>query len=110
MPARWDLTQNLNGARVEWPKGELTDNTGLTFPEAGLTPRWVEAWVVQEGTGASQRSVQTANWEKGHWTAKEDSRVNGSFLPGVALGIALLAYHDGTQDRHRWWLKNINLS
>jgi hypothetical protein len=109
MPANWDPSQNLNGTRVEWPRGELTDDKGSTFPQAGWTPKWLEAWVVQDGSHASQRTVQTANWAPGHWTADQSSRENGVFQPGLALGIALLAYHDGTKDTHKWWFELVDL-
>ena len=109
MPARWDPSQNLNKGLVEWPQGPLTDDNGLAFPKAGWTPKWLEAWVVQDGTDASQRTVQTATWAPGRWTADGSSRVNGIFQPGLALGIALLAYHDGTKDTHDWWFDVVDL-
>jgi hypothetical protein len=99
MPANWDPSQNLNGTRVEWPQGPLEDEQGVPH----------EAWVMQDTTKASQRTVQTGPWAPGRWTADGDSRENGSFEPGLALGIALLAYHDGTKETHNWWLRVVDL-
>ena len=106
MPRNWDPSQNINGGQVEWPQGPLTDDGGLTFPQAGWTPRWLEAWVVQDSTGASQRTAQRAGWAPGRWTADgiPPGWINGSFHSGMAWGFALLAYNDGTKDKvDAWW-------
>ncbi len=108
----WDYYQNINygTSRVEWPQGPME-------LDKGFEPRWVEAWVVQSstgvvatsGTGASQRTSQTAGWQPGytHWTADgiPPGWVNGSFQPGLALGIGLIASHNnatGTDDFDYW--------
>jgi hypothetical protein len=113
MPRNWDPSQNINGGswQVEWPQGPLTDDGGSAFPDVGWTPRWLEAWVVQDSTGASQRTAQRSGWAPGRWTADgiPPGWINGSFQPGLALGIALLAYNDGTTDTYDWWLDPIDL-
>lgn len=118
MPANWDFYQNVNfgTSRVEWPMGPMA----LT---AGFAPRWVEAWVVQSstgttatsGTGASQSTSQRSGWAPGYtrWTADgiPPGWVNGSFQPGPALGIALLASRNSTTgaDEFDFWLDIIEL-
>jgi hypothetical protein len=111
MPANWDFYQNINfgTSRVEWPMGPMA----LT---PGFAPRWVEAWVVQSstgvvtsGAGASQSTSQRSGWSPGstRWTADgiPPGWVNGSFQPGPALGIALLASRDSTgADEFDFWL------
>src|SRR4051794_23872235 len=96
MPRNWDPSQNLNAGQVEWPEGPMTTDDGLTFPEAGWTPKWLDAWVVQDSTNASQSTYQTGGWAPGRWTADgiPPGWKNGTFLPGLALGIALVAYND----------------
>lgn len=119
MGRNWDPSQNRNHIpggpwQVEWPQGPLTvDAQGgpVTFPDAGWTAHWVEAWVVQTSTGASQRTAQWTHWAPGRWTADgiPPGWINGSFQPGLALGIALVAYNDGTGDKYEWWIDAINL-
>ncbi|PZV39007.1 hypothetical protein B5V02_02915 [Mesorhizobium kowhaii] len=114
MPHNWDDSQNINAGSqaVEWPQGPLTDDMGLTFPQAGWTPLWLEAWVVQDSTGASQRTAQRSGWAPGRWTADgiPPGWKIGSFQPGLALGIALVAYQDGTGAfKQDWWLDPIDL-
>src|SRR5262245_60871311 len=94
MPARWDRIQKLKyfiddqgvrRRRVEWPKGPM--------PLAGNEKAtWVEAWVVQRRSGASQRTFQgtfAANARR--WRATKGPFVQGSFRRGPAMGIALLS-------------------
>jgi hypothetical protein len=54
----WKFKQKLRNKQVEWPTGPLT---GFGSNE---TPTWVEAWVVQRTTGASQRTFQKT-WSGG---------------------------------------------
>jgi hypothetical protein len=109
MPKNWDPIQviNHNTGRVEWPQGPLTNDEGKTFQELGWTPKWVEAWVVQDGTGASQatRQVPNGGWAPGRWSTVgiPPGWIDGRFQPGVALGIALVAYNNGTADVFDWW-------
>ena len=113
MPQNWDDSQNINAGSkaVEWPQGPLTNDVGQTFLQAGWTPLWLEAWVVQDSTGASQRTAQWSGWAPGRWTADgiPPGWINGSFQPGLALGIALLAWNDGATDKQEWWVDAINL-
>lgn len=115
MPRNWDPSQNLNKGQVEWPQGPLTADNGQDFPTAGWTARWLDAWVVQAGTGASQAtylSNQSGPWAPGRWTADgiPPGWRNGTFQPGLALGIALLAFRKGTpNDEYEWWVDAINL-
>jgi hypothetical protein len=110
MPANWDTYQNLSTTnRVEWPTGPMT---GLN---QGSAPRWVEAWVVQGGgmgpgntwTGPSQGTTQSSwsGWVANRWTAAEPGWINGSFQPGPALGISLLALRNSTAGSYEydWW-------
>ncbi len=111
MPGNWDPNQNLNATthQVEWPMGPLT--VGST--EA---PTWLEAWVVQSSTGASQRTVQKVFGVPGRWTADGIGPglgwIQGQFQLGPALGIALLASHDSATntDKFFWWLEVVELS
>ena len=54
MARNWDPSQNINYGswQVEWPQGPMT------FANPSETPRWVEAWVMQLSTGASQRTAE----------------------------------------------------
>jgi hypothetical protein len=61
----WDQNQTLKAGQVEWPTGPLTGFTGTE------TPTWVEAWVVQRSTGASQSYYQSSGWVTGRWTANK---------------------------------------
>jgi hypothetical protein len=113
MPAgNWNSPLNLNvfsagRKRVEWPAGPLT-------VDAGDVATWVEAWVVQRSTGASQRSVQSA-FQPGDttWLADGGTWVEGSFAPGWAMGIALVstvrdkATHAGA--KFYWWVDMVEL-
>lgn len=115
MPRNWDPSQNLNKGQVEWPQGPLTANNGQDFPTAGWTARWLDAWVVQPSTGASQAtylSNQSGPWPPGRWVADgiPPGWRSGTFQPGLALGIALLAFRKGTpNDEFEWWVDAINL-
>jgi hypothetical protein len=116
----WDRTQNLNNGQVEWPTGPL--------PLADPTekPLWVEAWVVQRSNvqgaihiaGASQRTVK--RWPAAapvgtRWTADGELSIQGYFVPGPALGIALAVGEipgiDGAPsvDTFYWWADLIDL-
>jgi hypothetical protein len=103
----WDQDQNLNNGWVEWPTGPLTI-------EEEETPTWLEAWVVQRTTGASQSTYQAAPFAPGHtkWTADTKGWKQGTFQPGPALGIALLSLHnsDSNTDDFYWWIDEINLT
>jgi hypothetical protein len=108
MTGSWDFNQNLSDShRVEWPRGPLK-------LARGEEPRWVEAWVVQSSTGASQRTAQYSGWAAGHWTADgiPPGWINGSFQAGPALGIALLASHNTitNTDEYFWWVEEVVLN
>jgi hypothetical protein len=103
----WDLNQNLNNGRVEWPTGPIV----LT---GGETATWVEAWVVQRSTGASQRTVQSNfNPANPKWNADGHPWKQGTFLPGPAMGIALLAASapgNPPTSTFYWWVDMVDLA
>jgi len=107
---RWDPNQSLNPVshQVEWPTGPLSVVSGTELPT------YLEAWVVQRSTGASQGTAQTAFPKfasPGTWTANTPVWRNGSFQAGPALGIALVASHDSATntDAFFWWVDEIEL-
>jgi hypothetical protein len=106
--SRWDPAQNINfnSWQVEWPQGPLDLHKDFVA-------RWVEAWVVQSSTGASQRTAQTTNFAPDRWTADgiPPGWKNGNFEDGSALGIALLASSNTTTntDEYFWWVDAIDL-
>ena len=109
----WDYIQDLvdqgNGAfAVNWPKGPLVGIRGHENPD------YVEAWVVQRTSGASQRSFQRVFASRDAWMADQQSGGwrRGSFTAGPALGIALLSVRDDrdpTKFSHYWWTDEIFL-
>jgi hypothetical protein len=103
----WDGQQNLNGGRVEWPTGPL-------LLDAGEIPYWVEAWVVQKTTGASQRTDQRVFGNApNRWTADDHPWKQGDFQAGPALGIALVAAKiPGNPDKstYYWWVDIVELA
>ena len=107
MPGNWNQAQNLNPDtyQVEWPSGPL--------PVAQTeTPKYLEAWVVQRSSGASQRTAQTHFGSPGSdWNADENPWKQGNFQPGWALGIALVALRNTAtnKDEFYWWIDEINL-
>jgi hypothetical protein len=109
MPRNWDPSQNLSNGRVEWPQGPLTDDNNTPVPTATWTPKYLDAWVVQDSTGASQATRQYGNWVLGRWKADQNPWKNGNFQRGLALGIALVAYKENTADEAEWWVRAINL-
>ncbi|SIT56671.1 conserved hypothetical protein [Mesorhizobium prunaredense] len=107
MAANWDFYQTLNSGRIEFPKGDQTVSTGYT-------PRWVEAWAVQGGgmgpgldlPGPSQSTAHGAGWSAfppNRWTADWPGWISGTFQPGPAVGIALLASRNGGATEYNWW-------
>jgi hypothetical protein len=101
----WDFNQTLNAAgQVEWPQGPLIDFTTDDV-------KYVEAWVVQRQTGASQR-YWDKNLGKGltTWIARRSGWKTGEFEPGPAVGIALVSWEDTDDTYHFiWWADQINL-
>ncbi|CAM5767931.1 hypothetical protein LMIY3S_02329 [Labrys miyagiensis] len=110
MPGNWNPYQNINfsTAHVEWPTGPLK-------LDPNWRPVWVEAWVVQTASGATQRTAQWTGWPNNFavWTADgiPPGWINGKFQPGPALGIALLASHNDVtgEDDSYWWLDVVTL-
>jgi hypothetical protein len=99
----WDVQQHLTAGRVEWPTGPL-------FLAGGETPKWVEAWVVQDSTGASQRTVQNPPFTSTtQWLANTFGWKQGTFSFGLALGIALVATEKGSTSLFTWWASPIVL-
>lgn len=112
MPRNWDPSQNINftTGHVEWPQGPMT------FEDVGgknVQPKWVEAWVMQSDTGASQRTAQRSGWAPDRWTADgiPPGWRNGNFSDGPALGIALVAWHNTqtNEDEFHWWIDTVHL-
>ena len=103
----WDLTQNLHSSgEVRWPKGPLT---GFTTND---TVTWVEAWVLQRSTGASQVSYHGRMSSPGptQWKADTLRWRDGTFQNGQALGIALVSWEDAANNYHNyWWVDDITL-
>jgi hypothetical protein len=101
----WDQYQTLsNAGQVEWPTGPLTD-----FATDDV--KYVEAWVVQRHTGASQRSAKNnPGTGLSYWTADEAPWRTGTFQPGWAIGIALVSWEDTGGAYHSiWWVDQIFL-
>jgi hypothetical protein len=109
MPANWDIYQNLNSGRVEWPTGPMTLSPGFAA-------RWVEAWVVQGGgmgagfdlPGPSQSTAHGSGWSAfmpNQWTADAPRWITGSFQAGPAMGISLLASRNSALGTYEfnWW-------
>jgi hypothetical protein len=110
MPAgNWDYNQNLNTGtyQVEWPTGPVT-------VKQTETATWLEAWVVQRSTGASQRTVQRVFGVPGRWTADgiPPGWIEGKFQAGPAIGIALVSSYDSATKKSDffWWVEEIDLS
>jgi hypothetical protein len=111
MPRNWDQYQNINFVtqQVEWPRGPMT----FEDLDPDLEPVWVEAWVLQGTTNASQRTAQWTGWAQGIWTADgiPPGWKIGNFQTGPAKGIALLAMRNpqtGAVD-YDWWVDPIVL-
>jgi hypothetical protein len=117
--SNWAPVQHLNGGRVEWPTGPITD----LGPNS--EPRWIDAWVVQGGgqgagqffPGACQSSRHTPFWSGwgnppfNRWIADEPGWLSGSFNRGAAIGIALLATTNTVNRTHDydWWFEVVAL-
>lgn len=101
MPANWDPVQNIaaNG-RVEFPTGPLA----LGVNE---TAKWVDAWIVQSKSGSAQTYYGSATsgafGAAGKWIANVRHYNRGTFLPGPAVGIALVYVKDGNNNEYLWW-------
>jgi hypothetical protein len=119
MPAgNWDLRQKINSATgfVEWPTGPLV-------PAPGEIIVRVEAWVMQQKTGAVQMTYQTAFPTPGNppnpwiwiankpWYPSQNNWTGGRFKPGPALGTAIAIATDvsGTAQTYYWWSQEVEL-
>jgi len=104
----WNPEQDLKAGRVEWP-------TGPVIRYSAETTKWVEAWVVQQSTGASQKTFQQNFPDPAQWLAKDGLWIHGNFEEGWALGIALLAAQplvpaqNGPAQTSYWWVDTIYL-
>ena len=101
----WKFKQKLRNKQVEWPTGPLTGFAGTD------TVTWVEAWVLQRSTGASQVSSHgplapgATQWKADNFRWKD-----GTFRNGPALGIALVSWEDAANNYHNyWWVDDITL-
>jgi hypothetical protein len=114
MPGNWISQQTLNNGRVERPTGP----TGTL--KKGFEVAWVQAWVVQGGTmadgpdvnsGSVQSTTQSSGFQQGEWCASEPGWTTGSFQPGRAKGIALMALYskDTNTFEYQWWSAKIDL-
>jgi hypothetical protein len=111
MGGNWNIFQNLNEGRVEWPTGPLVFNSPSEIP------KWLEAWVLQGengSVGTSQKTAQSQFGAPGWWTADgiPPGWIQGSFQAGPALRIALLAWRDGATntDGFKWWVDALILA
>jgi hypothetical protein len=108
MPAgRWTYQQNVNTqtGRVEWPTGPLN-------LIGGEQATWLEAWVMQRSTGASQRTFVTAFNNPNQWIAdgfQNGGWKQGTFAQGPAIGIALVSTRNGNVSDSYWWADEILL-
>jgi hypothetical protein len=117
MPAgNWNpkLPINANDGFVEWPTGPL-------FPSDGETMLRVEAWVMQNTTGAIQMTYQTnfpahpTRWTADRvWYPQNASGYNppwtgGLFRPGPALGTAVAIATRGSVQSYYWWTQEVEL-
>jgi hypothetical protein len=101
----WDQKQTLRAGKVKWPTGPLADFTTTD------TVTWVEAWVLQRRTGASQASYH-GSMSPGatQWKANKLRWKDGKFKKGRALGIALVSWEDAVGKYHNyWWVDDITL-
>jgi hypothetical protein len=115
----WAYNQQLHNGRVEWPWGPLT-------VDPGFNPTWLQSWIVQGGPptsdetsfypGPVQSTSQSAFWSgftPNYWTATEPGWLSGSFTPGPAVGIAVLATDTGgggtTNYEYEFWIDLIML-
>jgi hypothetical protein len=133
MPGRWNPIQHVNPAngQIEWPTGPIDD------VDAGFSPRYVDAWVVQGGpatggkvfvTGPSQSNRQSSGFvlpaggspgTPGKWEAKDNGWRQGQFQAGTAsapkfaTGIALMALRKTAGGvntyEYEWWFEVVTL-
>ena len=96
----WDSPLKISQyGRVEWPQGPLTLDQNVNEQA-----RYVEAWVVQASTGSAQSSRGRAyNFPPGKWKADFEVYRRGNFLPGPAVGIALVWARIGVNNTYFWW-------
>jgi hypothetical protein len=97
---------NTGTYQVEWPTSPLA----VARTE---TPTYIEAWVMQGTTGASQRTREKVFGVPGRWIAVgiPPGWIQGRFEAWQALGIALAASHDSVTDTggYFWWIDKIDL-
>ena len=103
----WNATQTLSSSgQVTYPNGPLN---GFTATDKVT---WIDAWVVQKSTGASQASNH-GGLPVGaqYWKADNVLWKDGTFQTGWALGIALVSWKDGATNaqRYYWWIDEITL-
>jgi hypothetical protein len=103
MPANWDHVQTIAASgRVEFPTGPLDFMGNLT-----QKPRWVDAWIVQSSTGSAQTYYGSrgsgAFLTPGKWVANVELYSRGRFVPGLAVGIALVYVRNGNNNEYLWW-------
>jgi hypothetical protein len=100
MPANWDPVQTIVNGHVDFPTGPLV----LT---GNQKPKWVDAWIVQSSTGSAQTyygsKTSGAFNTPGKWIANVRLYSLGNFLPGPAVGIALVYWKDGNNNGYIWW-------
>jgi len=106
-----NFDQQLNIAGngfVEWPTGPLVRADGETILR-------VEVWILQKYTQSVQMSYQdTFGANPSAWLADKawypKPWVGGSFVPGPALGIAVLVAMFPTAARnYYWWSEEVEL-
>jgi hypothetical protein len=106
----WNPKQTLDDSgpgasgQVRYPTGPLI---GFTTAD---TVTWIDAWVVQKSTGASQASNHGPMLAGATtWTADHVLWKDGTFQKGVALGIALVSWKDAAGQHYYWWVDEITL-
>ena len=122
MPAgKWDLRQKLDRTT-----GFILAPTGPLTPAPGELMVRVEAWIMQQKTGAVQMSFQGVFPTPGNpWIWVADSAWypkvphsnppvfprGGLFKPGPALGSAIAIATDvtSTEQYYYWWSQEIEL-
>jgi hypothetical protein len=112
----WNPTLPIDAGTgfVQWPAGPL-------FPSDGETMLRVEAWVMQNTTGAVQMTFQTnflphprtwiadTVWYPKNAPGSNPPWTRGLFQPGPALGTAIAIATQGNVQSYYWWTQEVEL-
>ena len=116
MPAgKWDLRQHIHDGYVVYPTGPISLAPGETLVR-------VEAWVMQQRTGAVQMTFHSyantipTNWiadkvwyPKAPNTSPPTFPARGPFRSGPALGTAVAIGELNGQPTYYWWTQEVDL-